>query len=116
MFTSKRDINTSKETLSGQIKELYSIQVPAAAKCKILKFGNYLNDYSAFGSVVWTIKKNGIPVHPYDVIIDQLGIESLPREIEIDEFDGGDLITFEAQNNYVDTVGIGLALVYELRG
>ena len=115
MFTSKRDINTSKEIGADETKELYSILVPAAAKCKILKFGNYLGDESAWGSVIWIILKNGIPVHPYDVVLDQLGIESLPREVEIDEFDGGDLITFEAKNNYIDTVKVGLALVYEFR-
>jgi len=112
----KRPVITSKEVLSGQTSELFSLTVPVAAKVKLTRFGNTLREIEAWGSVVWSIKRNGIGCSPYDAIIDQLGYGALLFELDLDEFNGGDKITIEATNNYGDTVGVGLVLKYELTG
>jgi len=112
----KRPVVTSKEILSGQTSVLFSLTVPVAAKVKLTRFGNTLREIEAWGSVVWSIKRNGIGCNPYDAILDQLGYGALLFELDLDEFNGGDVITIEATNNYIDTVGVGLVLKYELTG
>jgi len=70
-----------------------------------------------WGNVAWRIKKNGIPIAPYDYIIDQLGIQTLPRITQPIEGRGGDLIEIEATllaTAVTDPNNIGIAVKYEV--
>ena len=112
----KKDINISQEVLATTTVEFFNFKVPPRSLLRILKFGNYINIRDAWGSIIWRILNNGVGVHPYDVIKDQLGYGAEPREIICSEFQGGDVLTINVTNNYVDTVAIGIALQYEVIG
>lgn len=109
------DVVESKSILVGQTGLLWSYTVPPDAIAKIKKFGNSLLDPDAWGFAYWTIKRNGVPIEaPYDKIFDQLGFASMLKEINIDDFNGGDLIEVYATNEYIDPLGIGLLMVVEV--
>jgi hypothetical protein len=112
----KKDINISQNVAAAATVEYFNFKVPPRSLLRILKFGNYINVRDAWGSITWRILNNGIGVHPYDVIKDQLGYGAEPREIICPEFQGGDVLSINVTNDYADEVGIGIALQYELIG
>lgn len=104
------DVITSKEVLAAQTLLLWDFRVPQNAVLKIKNAGNTLNEPAAWGHAYWTLKKNGIGVHPYDKLYDQIGYGAELKEISIDDFQGGDLVEVYATNEYEDTLEIGLLL------
>lgn len=104
------DVITSKSVLAGETKLLWDFKVPQNAVVKITNMGNTIDEPEAWGYVYWTLKRNGVGVHPYDKLIDQIGYGALLKEISIDDFQGGDLIEVYATNNYIDTLDVGLLL------
>ena len=110
-----RDFNTSLPFLAGPIAwtNIFTYQVPSASKIVLTHFGNYMR-VADWGLVVWTIRKNGIPCPPYEAILDQIGISTLPRMTEPVEYNGGDLLQIDIRT-LVGAVAndIGIALVYE---
>ena len=64
--------------------------------------------------VVWRIRKNGVPYPPYEAILDQIGISTLPRLTEPIVLSGGDSLQIDIQT-LVGAVAndIGITLRYE---
>ncbi len=111
----KFDVIESKTVLASATELLWSYKVPPNAILKITKFGNTLKEPDAWGYVFWTIKRNGVPAEaPYDAIYDQLGFGAMLKDVNIDEFHGGDLVEVYTTNNYIDFTGVGLLMVVEV--
>ena len=109
------DVITSKPVPTTETLLLWSYKVPPNALLKILKMGNTLGEPEAWGSIYWTIKRNGIAItEPYDKLYDQIGYGADLKVVSIDDFQGTDLIEVYATNNYVDVVDVGLLLKVEV--
>ena len=109
------DTNESQLVLIGATVDLFTYTVPAKARGVLKKFGNYIDTVAAWGDIVWSILKNGIPVFPYDAILDQIGQGYLPREISPIVFNGGDTLIVRVTNNHIANVQIGIALSGEIQ-
>lgn len=111
-----RDLNTTQAlTVVMGWTVLFTYQISSQEIFKMTHFSNYMGT-ADWGNVNWRIKKNGIPISPYDLIVDQLGIQTLPRMTQPIEGRGGDLIEIEATllAGAVDPNNIGIAIKYEV--
>ena len=115
-----KDITTSmtlaKIQDSGEPTIVYEYQVPAQSKAYLKKFGQIISDFTAVGSVIWRILKNGIPVYPYENILEIIGTAQQPIEIENIEFQGGDTLAVLIENwyNNTPTLGLGVRIIFEV--
>ena len=112
-----KDFNTTQAlTILMGWTVLFSYVVASKEVFKLTHFSNYMGT-GDWGNVAWRIKKNGIPIAPYDNILDQLGISTEPRTIEPVKGRGGDLIEIEATllaDATADPNNIGIAAKYEV--
>lgn len=111
-----RDINLSQNVIPATPVTLFNFTVPCKAMLKLTHFSNYTDTIAAWSSLMWSIKRNGIGIYPYHALLDQIGLSSDPRMIEPLLIYGGDVITIIALNSYIQTVGMGIALRYEIMG
>lgn len=109
-----KDETHSYSVSAGSKQTLFSYQFPARAKGRLLKFGNDVDNKSAYGSIIWRILKNGVAIYPYDNIKDCLGLITNPIDIIPISFSGGDTITVIGENNYSSTVVIACRVVFEV--
>ena len=110
-----KDFNTSLPFLAGPIAwtNIFTYQVPSASKIVLTHFSNYMR-VADWGLVEWRIRKNGIPYPPYETILDQVGISTLPRMTEPVELNGGDLLQIDIQTLVAAVANdIGIAVRYE---
>ena len=111
----QREFNTSLPlTVAGGWTNLFTYAVPSGSKIVVTHFSNYMLT-ADWGLVEWRIRKNGIPYPPYETILDQIGISTLPRMTEPVVLSGGDLLQVDATllAGAVDPNDIGIALRYE---
>lgn len=113
-FTVKKDINISKNVTNGTTLEFFSFQVPSKAKLVVTHFANGLNLFEAWGVITWIFKRNGVPIYPYGDIKDQIAFGAPLRELAGVEIQGGDLFQVFVKNEYLDVVGVRIALKYEI--
>ena len=110
-----KEFNTSLPFLAGPIAwtNIFTYQVPSGSRIVLTHFSNYMR-VADWSLVEWRIRKNGVPKPPYETILDQIGISTLPRMTEPVEFNGGDLLQIDIQT-LVGAVAndIGIALRYE---
>lgn len=90
-----------------------TINVPAKARMRIIKLGNYLGTVAAWGFVVWRLRVNGIVTAPYNAIMDQIGYAAQKEDAERLEFGGGSIITVTADNPTAGIVNVGVGLAWE---
>jgi len=114
-FVVEKDFNKSFYVLATATQLFFSLSVPGKARFVLTHFANYLNILTAWGSITWMIKINGVGVYPYDTLKDQYGYAAEPRPIAPVEVNGGDLFTIEAKNDFSATVGIGVAFRYHIK-
>lgn len=115
-FTSKHDIDLSNEIFASTTIEIFNFSVPPSAKAKITAFANRLNEFDAWGLVMWIFKKNGITLYPYNDITDQIAMGAPLRELEGTELIGGDVFSIDIKNDYIDVVKAGISLKWEIYG
>ena len=111
-----KDFNTTQAlTILMGWTVLFTYTVASKEHFKVTHFANYMAT-ADWGLVAWRIKKNGIPIAPYDYILDMIGIATEPRIIEPIHGRGGDLIEIEATTlaGAVDPNDIGIAAKYEV--
>jgi len=109
-----KDITTSATLNSNSTTTIFSYQVPAQAKVYLKKFGQLISDFSAVGSVIWKILRNGNPVYPYENIKEIIGNAYQPIDTENIEFQGGDLLSVVIINNYSTSLNLGIRIVFEV--
>jgi len=115
-FVQFKDFNTTQAlTILMGWTVLFTYTVASKEEFKMTHFSNYM-DIADWNHVTWRIKKNGIPIAPYDNLLDQIGISTEPRLIEPIYGRGGDLIEIEATllADAVDPNNIGIAAKYEV--
>lgn len=115
-FVQFKDFNTTQAlTILLGWTVLFTYRVASKEVFKMTNFSNYMA-IADWGHVAWRIKKNGIPIAPYDNILDQIGIATEPRLIESIYGRGGDLIEIEATllAGADDPNDIGIACKYEV--
>lgn len=94
--------------------ELYSFVVPPNATLTLRKLGNY-TDAGGWTYITWRLRKNGIPVYPYENVKDQRGIGNTPADTEPIIFSGGDVLSVTAENSHGSTAfTAGLSIGYDL--
>jgi len=112
-----KDFNTTLPlTIAGGWTNFFSYVVASKEVFKMTHFSNYMATADC-GNVAWRITKNGVPVAPYDYILDQIGITTLPRTIEPIYARGGDVIEIDATllaAAVPDPNNIGIAAKYEV--
>ena len=111
-----KDITISKTVTTDTTQILYSYLFPSKSKGYLINFANYLSDNSAWGSIIWRIKKNGSPLYPYENVKDLIGLGYSPYAVEKILFQGGDILEIEAYNGYTSDVDIGCRIVFEESG
>jgi len=109
-----KDITTSDTITAGTTKILYSYLFPSKSKGYLINFANYVSDNSAWGSVIWRIKKNGVALYPYENIKDLIGLGYSPFATEKISFQGGDILEVEVQNGYGTNLNIGCRITFEV--
>jgi len=109
-----KDITTSISLDSGSSTTIFSYQVPAQSKAYLKKFGQLISDFSAVGSVIWQIQRNGNPVYPYENIKEIIGNAYQPIDTQNIEFQGGDLLSVVITNNYTTSLNVGIRIVFEV--
>ncbi len=91
-------------------------QVPSRSQMLLTHFSNYMA-VADWGEVTWRILRNGVPVPPYETILDQVGISTQPRLTEPVLFEGGDYCQIQIMTTAASVLNdIGIAVVYELKG
>lgn len=94
---------------------LYSYEVPKGSFLVVTKFGNYISVVGAWGAIEWSLRVNGIPVPPYNLILDQLGQSYEPYAIKPIIVRGGDIFEIDGFNNASGAgCDIGCRVVAEL--
>ena len=113
----KHDENISMLHGQGLTIVLFTFQVPQKAKMRVTHFSNYLSLVTHWGAVTWSIQRNGIGIRPYNAILDQIGISSLPREIAPIVFGGVDVLTVIAVDDNLiaqpPNLETGIAIKFE---
>ena len=115
-----KEFNTSLPFLGGggdpAQTDIFTYQVPSRAKMLITHFSNYMQT-ADWGEVTWRILRNGVPVPPYETILDQIGISTLPRLTEPVLFKGGDYCQIQIALSAASVANdVGIALRYEVEG
>jgi len=112
-----KDINISLPlTIAGGWTNFFTYSVPSGSKLVITNFSNYMQG-ADWGNVEWRITRNGIGWFPYESVLDEIGIATLPRTTEQLVFYGGDELRVDATllaTATVDPNDIGIALKYEV--
>jgi len=89
--------------------------VPSKCRARLLSFGNYLSLVGHWGLVTWRMNVNGIPMAPYNAVMDQIGYAAQRSDVEQIECGGGSVITVTADNAApVLHVQVGVSLAWEL--
>lgn len=91
----------------------FTFEVPNKSKMRLTAFSNYINVPAAWGSVTWSVRRNGVGVYPFDTMQDQFGLAAEPRPIVPIEFSGGDKFEMIVINIFPAVVKIGVAFRYE---
>ena len=110
-----RDFNTSQAFLAAAVgwTDLFTYQVPSKSKMVLTHFSNYMAT-ADWGEVTWRIMRNGVPVFPYETILDQIGISTLPRLIERIVYEGADYCQIQVSKTAASVANdLGIAGVYE---
>jgi len=108
-------LSTSRNINAGATVEIFRYQVPSYSKLFIIRFGNYINIFEAWGSITWVFKRNGIPISPYNTIQDQLGYPAQLGQCAGVKIAGGDVFSIDVINDFSDVVSCGISLAYEVR-
>lgn len=108
------DENISLEIAAATAVEIFRFQVPANSKLCVTHFANTINEFDAWGVIIWIFKRNGVPIVPYGAITDQIAFGAPLRTLAGVDISGGDLFTIDIKNEYIDVVKCGIALKYEL--
>lgn len=119
-YTAVKDFNISLPFLGGggdpAWTNIFTFQVPSHCRLILTHFSNYM-ETADWGEVTWRILRNGIPVVPYHVIVDPIGISTRPRVIERVIMTGGDCCEIQIAMSGVSVANnVGIALRYELEG
>ena len=114
------DENFSMAHGQGLTIVLFTFQVPQKAKMRVTHFSNYLSLVTHWGAVTWSIQRNGVGMRPYNAILDNIGLSSLPREIAPIPYAGGDVLTVIAVDDNLiaqpPNLETGIAIKFELTG
>jgi len=94
----------------------FTFEVPAKSKMKLTRFANYTDTPAAWGSVTWSVRRNGVGVYPFDTMQDQYSLAGEPRPIVPIEFSGGDKFEMIIINTFPAVVKVGVAFRYEIGG
>jgi hypothetical protein len=106
----------SSAVSAGSTVTLVSFVVPSGTSLFLEDFANYVDDSLAWGSIVWNLFVNGIPVATYQGIKDQIGNQATPRKVAVDTINGGGVFTVTATNNGSVSYNAGCTWTGELRG
>jgi len=99
----------SEIVTAGSSKELFSITIPVKAKFRFLSFKNSTASFDAWGFIYWIFTLNGVPLYPYEHILDQID-EAEPLELS-----GGSTLKITGYNPTAQDLKMGIALSYELQ-
>lgn len=92
----------------------FTFDVPNKSKMRLTAFSNYMNVPAAWGSVTWSVRRNGVGVYPFDTMEDQYTLSAEPRKIVPIEFFGGDKFEMIIINRFPAVVKIGVSFRYEI--
>ena len=113
----EKDENISMLHAQGTTIVLFTYVVPPKSKMVLTHFSNYLSLAGHWTHVMWSIRKNGVGINPYNTLTDEIGVQTEPRKIRRLEFQGGDVLIINATDD--NTIGqppnlrTGIAIKYE---
>ena len=94
--------------------DMWTYQVPQGARLIVTHFANYMG-VADWGQITWRILRNSVPVPPYETVLDQIGISTLPRVTEPIVCEGGDLLQIQFSAILASVANdIGFAIRYEV--
>ena len=103
---------------AGATVTIFTIQVPSKSKLTLTDFANYLDLVTHWGHVTWRVLRNGIPVKPYEAVLDNLGLSYQPAQTQRVEFNGGDVLTVIATDDAVvgqpPNLSVGARIKFEM--
>lgn len=106
----------SRDVVAGTVAvptvdTFFSKEIPSRSHFELTHFANFIDVPEAWGSITWSVRRNGMGVSPpFDAIKDQYGLAAEPRPIVPIKFRGGDKIEIVISNTFPATVGVGLAI------
>lgn len=101
----------------GTTQVIYTIAVPSKCILRIKSFANYTDTPAAVGGgLTWSIRRNGIPVSRYGLIVDIIGQSFKPETIFTDVLKGGDVLSIITINNSGLAIQSGARIVFDLEG
>lgn len=103
----------SKNVPNGNEVVVGELPVPSQSRILLLGCANYANNQIIWGNGVWRIRRNGIPVTPYDEVKDPVGAGTLAAPAEGLEFKGGDVLDVLCENNSGVAVEMGMRIDYD---
>lgn len=103
---------------AGSTVDLVNILVPPRAVMRLKSFGNYVSVVANWGKIRWDFFKNGVPIHPYFAIRDQVGYAAQRQSIENVVIEGGSqLVVRVTQESGIACVpGVSLEWDMEYKG
>lgn len=103
----------SKNVPAGTAVVIGALAVPSNSRIALLGVANYADNQSIWGSGIWRVRRNNIPVSPYDEIKDPIGGGTLASPAEGIEFKGGDLLDILCENALAVDVKMGMIIDFD---
>jgi hypothetical protein len=103
----------SKNVTNGSKVVIGELPVPSASRILLLGCANYANNQVIWGPGIWRIRRNQVPVEPYDEIRDPVGAGTLAAPAEGIEFKGGDLLDILCENTSGVAVEMGMRIDFD---
>ncbi len=89
----------SQALVAGATATLITLRVPSDAVFLLEEFANDADAASAFGKIIWRIRRNGVPQAPFERKLDRLGGLATPYRLARPlRFESADLVEVEVQN------------------
>ena len=100
----------------NNVVTLFSFSVPSRAVLRVTKFANYTDTPAGVGTIIWSIRRNGIPIGKDNLgnLLDLIGLSYQPEEIEVQPLRGGDLLEVVVTNGHIANLIMGIRIVFEL--
>ena len=101
-------------TAAPSLLDLFTITIPAKAIFRGITFGNICGTLLAWGTVYWVFLLDGLPLYPYQTIMDQVGFATSRQNIQGIDITGGHTLVIRAYNPTAGDCRMGISLEYVL--
>jgi hypothetical protein len=98
---------------AGTTAVIGTIEVPQNSKMKLLGIEPYVAPETALGLAIWRIRRNGIPVFPYNELVNKIHNNTMAAPIEPLEFMGGDTFEIFCENASAAPAQMGMVINFD---